>query len=494
MDGVGSSPLYDANPEDIVTALRADFKEISAPDFSLSLMSPEMWEVLPDSLKARIQSSKNREKRTAAGLNAYANDPNNFGSAITSLPASISKLKQLKSIFIANCPIATLPKEMGQLEDCTDVEIYNCPNLKQIPEGLMDMPKLQMVYFVNNNGISSEQLYEDLVYWSKSASAPILQGLYFMNNNLKVVPDLRSMVKLGFFDAQNNQIEKFEAPFGKDHLFGTLNLNNNSLKDLPRDEFGYFAGYEAAETWSFSGNEFTEFPDIFDASSPFMIGTLDFSQNKISKFENGDNWKGVNLEILNISFNPLDKFYKCIYNSGSKVNYLMLRGCGIREFEKGCFEDGKYTFITVALDLNGNRITKIPVEFNNRTFPYMSGIDLSGNAFESFPYQVLNISGLQQLLLRGQRNDAGFRCLGEWPVGIYSHSGLKSLYLGSNDYRKIFDGTLYKVRMKSFELTDNPNLSIDLTEACPYIMKGFIGFLFDPGQDVRGCDAIVPKN
>lgn len=494
MDGVGSSPLYSGNPDEMIAAIRADFKEISAPDYCLSLMSPEMWEVLPDSLNIRIQSSINRGKRTAAGLNAYANDPNNFGSAITSLPASIGKLKKLKGIYIANCPIATFPKELGQLENCTDVELYNCPNLKRIPEGLMDMPKLQMVYFVNNNGISSEQLYDDLVYWSKSASATTLQGLYFMNNNLKVVPDLRSMVKLGFFDAQNNQIEKFEAPFGKEHLFGTLNLNNNHLKGLPRDEFGYFAGYEAAETWSFSQNEFTEFPDIFDASSPFMIGTLDFSQNKITKFENGDSWKGVNLEILNLSFNPLGKFYKCIYASGSKINYLMLRSCGIRNFDKGCFEDGKYTFITIALDLNGNRITKIPVEFSNRTFPYMNGVDLGGNAFSNFPNQVLNVAGLQTLILRGQRNDEGFRCLREWPVGIYSHSGLRTLYLGSNDYRKIFDGTMDRIRNKSFELTDNPNLTIDLTDACPYIMRGLISFLFDPGQDVRGCDAIVPKN
>ena len=52
------------------------------------------------------------------------------------------------------------------------------------------MPKLQMVYFVNNNGITSDKLYEGMVEWTKSASKESLQGLYFMNNNLKRVPDL----------------------------------------------------------------------------------------------------------------------------------------------------------------------------------------------------------------------------------------------------------------------------------------------------------------
>ena len=74
------------------------------------------------------------------------------------------------------------------------------------------------------------------------------------------------MKKLGFLDMQNNEIEEFEAPFGKDHNLGTLNLSNNHLKALPRDDQGYFAGFEAVETWSFAGNEFTEFPDIFDAT------------------------------------------------------------------------------------------------------------------------------------------------------------------------------------------------------------------------------------
>lgn len=491
-DGVGTSPIDKVDPDEIVVAQRADFKQISAPDCALGTMAPEMWNVLPDSLNARIRSSKERGNRSAKGLNERANDPNNYSNAIYSLPASIGKLKKLRSLFIANSPIATLPDEMSGLEGCTDVEIYNCPNMKEIPQALMNMPKLQMLYFVNNNGISSEKLYDGLVKWTKSVSGKTLQGLYFMNNNLKVVPDLRPMEKLSFFDAQNNQIERFEAPFGKLHNLGTLNLANNKLKSLPRDEYGCFAGYEAVETWSFSGNEFTEFPDIFDATSPFLIGTLDFSANKISSFENGNDFNGINVEILNLSGNPIRKFPKCIYNSGTKVNYLMMRNCEIREFEPEALK-GDYTFITSALDLAGNRIKELPVEFNNRTFGYMNGLDLSDNAFEGFEWRPLNIANLRQYLFRGHRNDEGYRCMREWPVGIYAHTGLSVLYLGSNDIRKVSDGTLEKIRF-SIELTDNPNISIDLTTACPYIMAGLAQFLFDPGQDVRGCDAVVPKN
>ena len=332
-----------------------------------------------------------------------------------------------------------------------------------------------------------------MVEWTKSASKESLQGLYFMNNNLKRVPDLRHMKKLGFLDMQNNQIEEFEAPFGKDHNLGALNLSNNHLKALPRDDQGYFAGFEAVETWSFAGNEFTEFPDIFDADSPFLIGTINFSQNKITSFEKrgGDKFHGLNVEILNLSFNPLGSFPECIYESGTKVNYLVLRACNIREFPEEALE-GDYVFYTMALDLAANRIKTLPKNFNALKFPYMSGLDLTGNAFDGFAYRALDLPNLKQFIFRGQRDDNGYRCMKEWPTAVYAHQGLRVLYLGSNDIRRVVDYTLDKIRF-GVELTDNPNISIDLTTACPYITAGLASFLFDPGQDVRGCDAVVPK-
>ena len=488
-DAINSSPINKIDdPDELIAAQRADFKQMTL-DCSLAEMAPEMWNVLPDKLNEHIKDFNNCGNRSAAGLNMYANNPNNFYTAIYSLPASIGKLKKLTSLFIANSPIASLPDELSQLENCTDVEIYNCPNLKEIPKGFMNMPKLQMVYFVNNNGITSDKLYEGMVEWTKSASKESLQGLYFMNNNLKRVPDLRPMKKLGFLDMQNNQIEEFEAPFGKDHNLGTLNLSNNHLKALPRDDQGYFAGFEAVETWSFAGNEFTEFPDIFDADSPFLIGTINFSQNKITSFEKrgGDKFHGLNVEILNLSFNPLGKFPGCIYESGTKVNYLVLRACNIREFPEEALE-GDYVFYTMALDLAANRIKTLPKNFNALKFPYMSGLDLTGNAFDGFAY----LPNLKQFIFRGQRDDNGYRCMKEWPTAVYAHHGLRVLYLGSNDIRRVVDYTLDKIRF-GVELTDNPNISIDLTTACPYITAGLASFLFDPGQDVRGCDAVVPK-
>lgn len=500
LDGLGKSPIGEVAPDEMIRLMRESYKLISAPDYSLMQMDEAMWKTMPADKQALIKKSQERGNLSAKGLDEAARVPDNYLSYITSLPESMGKLKNLTSLFIASCPIKALPDSLSYLDKCTDIAIYNCPKLTEIPACLMQMPKLTMLYFANNSGISADKLYEGLKKWNTSPSAKTLQGIYFMNNNTEVVPDLRGMEKLSFLDMQNNHIRKFEAAFGKVHNFGTLNLSGNQLSSLPTetDEKGnkYFAGYEAVETWSFSGNKFVELPNIFDAESPFLSGTIDFSANQIERIEGQElsreegGYKGLNVEILNLSFNRFKKLPKCIYNSHSRINYLQMRGCGIREFEEKALT-GPYTFITVAMDLADNRLKELPAEFNARTFPYLSGLDLSGNAFEGFAYNPLNIAKLTTYIFRGQRNDEGYRCMREWPVGISSSSVL-NLYLGSNDIRKVSDGSLEKLK-QFIDLTDNPNLSIDLTDACPNIMKGIAYVLVDPGQDVRGCDAILPK-
>lgn len=487
------SPIDDIDVLD-TEAWRQIFKEMAMPDYGLMAMAPEMRSSFPEQQLAKIQASEARGDRRISALDAYANNPDNYSNAITSLPHSIGKLKNLVRIHIANGLIATFPEEMTQLTKCTDVEIYNCRRMTEIPQALIEMPGVQMLYFANNKNISSEKLYEGLKAMTAGPFGKTIQGIYFMNNNLVRVPDLRAMKKLSMFDAQNNKIEEFEAPFGKAHNIGLLSLDNNRLSSLPVDEEGYFAGIEAVETWSFANNQFTELPDIFDATQPFYMGNVSFSNNRISAIEHAaeGTYRGVNVEIFDLSYNRLPAFPKCIYGSNSKINYLIVRGNGMKEFEKEALV-GKWTYYTSALDISYNRFTELPVEFNNVTFPYMTGLDMTANAFASFQWRAMNLANLATFIFRGQRDDNGYRCMKEWPVGVYGHHGLKVLYLGSNDIRKVVDYTLDKIRF-SLEITDNPNISIDLTTLCPYITSRMVGILCDATQDVRGCDIVKPKN
>ena len=479
--------------EDLTTAdtetLRASFKAFAHPECGLSALSTEMREILPEDKLAQVEECDRRMAAREAATKASATPDGHFSSYITSLPESIGELKNLTRIFIANSPIEKLPESLENLTSLTDMEIYNCPKMKEFPTVITRIPNLQMLYFGRNTGLDAEQMYAGLASFNDNEQTnPSVQGLYMMDNNLETIPDMSNMKKLGLLDLSNNKISAIEAPFGKEINFATLDLSGNLLEDgdIPVDGEGYFAGYEGVESWSFAGNRLTVLPNIFDGSSPFYMGSVDFSSNRISKIEGAEDgtYKGVNVETFNLGFNRFTEFPEALYGSGSKISYLILKGNGIRTISEKALE-GEYTYSTISMDLGMNRIKELPDNFHNRTFPYMYGLDLSWNAFDAFPWIVTDLSGVQVFIFRGQRDDNGYRCMKEWPVGLYGWKSLNTIYLGSNDIGKVTDGTLERIRF-SFEITDNPRLSIDLSPLSPYISAGLVSVLFDPGQNVQG--------
>lgn len=82
------------------------------------------------------------------------------------------------------------------------------------------------------------------------------------------------------------------------------------------------------ESLSFSHNELTEFPDIFDASSIYIMASIDFSYNKISKVEPT---KGINTNNLSLAGNALKTFPKDLFTAGSPLTVLNLSGNQIEE-------------------------------------------------------------------------------------------------------------------------------------------------------------------
>ena len=100
---------------------------------------------------------------------------------------------------------------------------------------------------------------------------------------------------------------------------------------------------------------------------------------------------------------------------------------------------------------------------------------------ESFYLTVLGI--------RSQRNAKGERCLREWPQGIYNHTGLRGLYIGSNDLRKI-DDTISTL-IYYLDISDNPNIIFDASDICYAWQAGAYFLIYDKSQTILNCDAMV---
>lgn len=483
---------------------------IEALDYYHQVLERDGRECLSEELKRTINSDASQRPITTKSREINLKDVGfgNLTNQITGISRAVMRLEKLEQLFIANSPITidnfwvdiepdseyyTESEEWSwsNFTSLIDIEIYNCPNLTRLPiDMLCEVPAVQSLNISANYSISGEQLKAD---WESIIESPMgksLQILYMGFNNLRETPShehLKQMVKLGYLDCTNNRLERIH-PFGKDVAPATLLYDNNRISEIKAADDGYFCGLSQLETFSCSNNIIEKMPDIFTSRSVYGIVTVNFSSNRISSFENGESWRGVNTSTLNLANNRFSTLPKEIMASGSQIETLSLSGNGIRTIEEGALK-GRYSAYLTTIDLGYNRIKELPYsDFSAENLPYLYGLDLSNNAFEAFPFAPLSIDHLTVMSVRCQRDDEGNRTLREWPQGLSNCPRLSAFYIGSNDLRKIEDTISPYIMI--FEIKDNPNISIDVSAVCDYIAIGYYLLIYDSTQDIRGCDIL----
>ena len=433
---------------------------------------------------------------------------------IKGISRAMKRLTKLQQFYIANSPITSEEFFIDVAEEhpfhdevdtmawsglalLTDVEIYNCASLTRLPMELFDengLPELQSLNIACNSGISAEQLKNDWIGVIEGNSGNRLQLLYLGYNNLEEFPEykyLSKMSKLALLDCTNNQI-KVLHPFGKNVNLTKVYLDNNKITSIPghleADGYKYFFGYYDVELFSCTNNLLDSVPDVFNAKSVNIMASVDFSYNNIVGFENGDNHHGINAVTVSLSYNRLESMPSVLFKTGSPMTTLVLSGNGMKTIPEGSMT-GKYSHYLQTLDLSYNKLTDLPKDLWSNNIPYLYGIDLSYNCFEEFPYEPLDGAYLTTFGLRHQRDEQGNRTLKIWPTGLYTCPSLVAFYVGSNDLRKVED--TISPYLRYFEIKDNPNIYIDLSDVCDYYRLGYNLLIYDKTQDIRGCDYLL---
>ena len=415
-----------------------------------------------------------------------------LSNTLRSIDPAIGKLKNLQYLFIANSTLESLPDTFCQLDALTDFEIYNCPVMTEFPMVICDLPELVSVNISNNSQWSADEILKGLKGLAQGPSGSKIQILYCSQNNLEELPQEISLFKsMGLFDVMSNKISKV-APFGHDIGLVDCYLDNNRITEIGRDAQGFFCGIEDIETFSATYNRLTQMPDIFSSESMFVMGSVDFSYNRITEVEHAaadGRYRGIKVSTLTLANNPITVFPVEFSDSESIVSYFNMRGCLISEFPAQALEGGSM-INTTSLDLSYNHLSKLPSEtFNGVHLPYLYGLDMSCNRFSKFPYEGLDSAYLTVLGMRGQRDSQGNRCLREWPTGIYQHKGLRGLYLGSNDLRKV-DDTISPL-CYFLDISDNPNITFDASDICNEWRVGAYYLLYDKTQNIINCDYML---
>lgn len=498
--------LYLGNHNELIGGYDNSSARISAMDYHERMIKRDVRRDLSPELQRALLSNEEREALYRIERKDVAFG--NLTNGIAGISRAMMRLTKLEQFFIANAPITAdeffvdveedspyydeqASWSWAQFEQLMDVEIYNCPNLKRLPmEFLASLPKLQSLNVAMNYGISGEQLKSDWEAFIDGESGDEIQILYLSYNNLRETPShdyMKRMTKLGYLDCSTNKLEVVHS-LGKEISPATLIFDYNNISTITVEPGDYFCGMSQLETFTCSNNRLRKLPDLFSARSIYTMLTANFSSNEISELENGDEWRGINTETLNLADNRLTTLPKRIMQSGSSVQTLMLSANGMRTIEEGALTGANSEMLT-TIDLSFNRLKELPYnDFSISNIPYLYGIDLSSNAFEEFPYAPLSVDRLTVLSIRQQRDDEGNRTLKEWPTGIGTHKSMAALYIGSNDLRRIDDTISPYILL--FEIKDNPNISIDLSSVCPYIEMGYYQLIYDSTQDIRGCDAL----
>lgn len=407
-------------------------------------------------------------------------------NGITGISEEIGKLQKLEVLYIANSPIAELPQALRNLESCTDLEIYNCPNLKVFPLQLAEMENLTQLNMAMNPQLAAA-FPEGIKTLAEGKAGESLQILYLGYNNIASLPtEVSKMKKLGKIDLIYNKLTALPA-FGKDVNLVQGTFDYNEISDIGKDEGGYFCGMDDVESLSFSHNELTEFPDIFDAKSIYIMASIDFSYNKISTVETT---KGINTNSLSLAGNELTEFPGALFEHNSPLTVLNLSGNKINKFTNEHLKGDKVYMMT-SLDLSNNRLEKLPDALDGSKMPHLYGIDISGNQFSAFPWGLANISYLNTLIMRNQRDDDGNRVYKEWPTNIGNHKGLRALLLGGNDIGKVPETERLSYLINTLDVSDNPSIVLNVSSVCPYIKAGMYLLIYDTTQDIRGCDYLT---
>lgn len=476
----GENPLADLKgglTPAVLEKLRSDYMDNFALRDSRQDWDVQMQRCMVESGQPAIKKSIVQPKDIIHG---------DLTNSITGIDKAIGNLKKLEVLYIANSPITSLPESLGDLESCTDLEIYNCPGLKAFPLQLARMKNLTQLNMAMNPQLAAA-FPEGIRQIADGEAGKSLQILYLGYNNIGSLPEnVSDMKKLGKIDLIYNKLTVLPA-FGKDVNLVQGTFDYNKIKSIATDENGIFCGMDDVESLSFSHNELTEFPDIFDASSIYIMASINFSYNKIKKVSTK---KGINTNELSLAGNELETFPADLFKTNSPLMVLNLSGNRIKTFTNEDMKGGKVYMMT-SLDLSNNRLEKLPDDLNGTTMPHLYGIDISGNQFSAFPWGLANISYLNTLIMRNQRDDDGNRVYKEWPTNIGNHKGLRALLLGGNDIGKVPETEKLSYLINTLDVSDNPNLILNVSSVCPYIKAGMYLLIYDTTQDIRGCDYLT---
>ncbi|MEH1867482.1 MAG: COR domain-containing protein [Nostoc sp.] len=325
------------------------------------------------------------------------------GKSLTTLPAEIVQLTNLRSLNLMSNQLSSLPPEFGKLANLRSLYLHN-NHLSSLPPEFGQLTNLQSLYLHNNHLSSLPPEFGQLTN---------LQSLYLYSNQLSSLP----------------------PEFGQLTNLQTLNLHNNQLSSLP-PEFGQLINLQYLY---FDKNQLSSLPpEIVQLTK---LQTLDLRSNQLSSLSE-EIVQLTNLRSLNLYNNQLSSLPPEI-SQLTNLQSLDLRSNQLSSLPP---EIGQLTNLQ-SLDLRSNQLSSLPPEIGQLT--NLLSLDLDGNQLSSLPPEISQLTNLQSLDFRSNQ-------LSSLPPEISQLTNLQSLNLYNNQLSSLPREIRQLSNLEKLELRRNP--------------------------------------
>jgi internalin A len=145
---------------------------------------------------------------------------------LTSIPAKISQLTNLRWLDISSNQLTILPAEIGQLSNLNWLDISG-NQLKSLPTEIGQLINLSSL------SLNSNQL---TILPAEIGQLSKLNTLYISSNQLTILPaEIGQLSNLNWLDISRNQLESLPTKIGQLINLIRLDINNNQLTILPAE-------------------------------------------------------------------------------------------------------------------------------------------------------------------------------------------------------------------------------------------------------------------
>ncbi|MBD2409854.1 GTPase [Nostoc calcicola FACHB-389] len=299
------------------------------------------------------------------------------GRGLTTLPAEIGRLTNLRSLDLRSNQLSSLPGEIVQLINLQSLNLRS-NRLSILPGEIVQLTNLQFLD-LSKNKLSS--LPGEIVQLTN------LQSLDLSKNKLSSLPgEIVQLTNLQSLDISENKLSSLPGKFRQLTNLQYFYLSFNQLSNLPV-EFGQLTNLQYLYL---SFNQLSSLPAEIGQLNNLQF--LDLSDNKLSGLP-GKFGQLTNLQYLYLYTNQLSSL-PVEFGQLTNLQYLDL---SFNQLSSLPAEFGQLTNLQ-SLDLRFNQLSNLPGEFGQLT--NLQTLDLYNNQLSSLPTEIGQLSNLKKLDLR----------------------------------------------------------------------------------------------